>query len=129
MTEWWRKHFNLMIECNLRLSDIEDAVEHSHLQFRAGVPEFLTRCAELHVPIVIISASACGEAIQIFFKKHGLDFPNISYVCNQFEWNTDGTARTTREPIIHVFNKDETVLEMLPEVFKQIQHRTNIILL
>ena len=34
MTEWWNKHFELMIECGLKMSDIEDVLVKSHLQFR-----------------------------------------------------------------------------------------------
>jgi len=129
MTEWWNKHFELMIECGLKMSDIEDVLVKSHLQFRTWVRIFLQRCYETHVPVIIISASACGEAIPIFFQKHEMDFSNISYVCNQFEWRSDGTACAVREPIIHVFNKDETILETLPEVFDKIHNRKNIILL
>lgn len=34
MTAWWNKHFELMIECGLKISDIEDVLAESHLQFR-----------------------------------------------------------------------------------------------
>ena len=128
MTDWWNKHFELMLECGLKRSDIEDVLQKSHLRFRDWTPEFLAQCAASNIPVVIISASACGEAIPIFFKKHGVDSPNISYVCNQFEWSSDGNALSVRKPIIHVFNKDETILETLPEVFAKIHNRKNILL-
>jgi hypothetical protein len=80
MLEWWRKHFELKIECGLQKFDIIDVIEKSHLEFRDYVPDCLRLCHKYEVPFVIISAGSIGEGIPLFFAKNNLDLPNIHYV-------------------------------------------------
>lgn len=129
MQEWWRKHFELMIEYGLTKADIADVIETSHLSLREYVPETLRFLAENNIPVIIISAGAIGDAIPMFLEKNGCNFDNISYVCNQFEWDACGNAIAVREPIIHTFNKDETVLKAIPKIFEKIQDRKDVMLL
>lgn len=129
MIDWWRKHFQLMIECGLRKSDIQDVIEKSHLKLRNGVSDFLKVLHEKNIPIIIISAGAIGDAIPLFLEKNGCNLPNIRYICNQFVWGSDGRAETLKEPLIHVFNKDETIVEEIPELAALVQDRKNVILL
>jgi hypothetical protein len=49
-------------------------------------------------------------------------------VANSFEWDKEGYMKKAKEPIIHVFNKDETAIQQFP-VYERIKSRKNILLL
>jgi len=129
MREWWEKHYELLTASGLSFSDLEDIVENGHLKFREGVLEFLDFLNERNVPLVIFSASGCGDAIPLFFKKFDRDYPNIFYVTNRYVWDENGKAVSIKKPIVHSLNKDETILPEIPEVRKVIENRKNVILL
>lgn len=129
MQEWWKTHNKLLIESELSKSDLEDIVKNSHVKFRDGVSEFLDFLYEHNIPLVILSASGCGDAIQLFFQKIGRDYSNIYYITNKFNWDKNGRSISTKCPIIHCMNKDETILERIPKVYQSIKNRRNVILL
>ena len=129
MKEWWEKHNKLLIESNLSKSDLEDIVVNGNVKFRKGITEFLDYIHKNNIPLVILSASGCGDAIKMFFQEAKKDYPNIYYVTNQFNWNKKGRAISSREPIIHSMNKDETVLKQIPEIYKIVKDRRNVLLL
>lgn len=129
MMEWWTSHNALLVESGLEKSDLKDIVESGHVKFREGVSDFLKSLYEKNIPLVILSASGAGDTIEMFFENSGMNYDNIIYVTNQFEWDNDGRAIGIKEPIIHSMNKDETVLENLPEIYARIKDRKNVILL
>ena len=65
----------------------------------------------------------------MFFQKIGKDYPNISYVTNKFNFDRKGKVLSTKGEIIHSMNKDETVLIKIPQIYKSIKSRKNVILL
>lgn len=129
MQEWWKTHNKLLIESGLSKSDLEDIVKNGRVKLREGVPEFLDFLHKHNIPLVILSASGCGDALQLFFQKIGRDYPNIFYITNKFNWDKNGRAFSTKGPIIHCMDKDETILEKIPEVFQSIKNRRNVVLL
>ncbi|KKR49162.1 MAG: hypothetical protein UT86_C0001G0134 [Candidatus Magasanikbacteria bacterium GW2011_GWC2_40_17] len=129
MQEWWEKHNKLLIESGLSRADLEDIVKKGSIKFRKGVPIFLDFLFQHKIPLIIFSASGCGEAIQLFFQKIKKDYPNIVYIVNKFNWNKTGRAISTKKPIIHSLNKDKTILKKLPKVYSLIKNRRNVILL
>src|SRR3989338_5067846 len=129
MQEWWETHNKLLVESGLSKEDLEDIVKNGHVRFREGVPEFLDFIHEHNIPLVVLSASGCGDAIRLFFQKIGRDYSNILYVTNQFNWDKNGKAVSTNGPIIHSMNKDETIFEKIPKVYKIIKPRRNVLLL
>ncbi|MHA1764718.1 MAG: hypothetical protein ACTSVK_00480 [Promethearchaeota archaeon] len=129
MQEWWEAHNELLIQSGLSISDLEDIVKNGPIRFRKGVPEFLDFLNQHNIPLVIFSASGCGDAIEMFFKNIGKDYPNIYYVTNHFNWDENGRAVSPKEPIIHCMNKDETILREIPEIYSKIQNRRNVLLL
>ncbi|HLC47390.1 MAG TPA: hypothetical protein VJI75_06715 [Candidatus Nanoarchaeia archaeon] len=129
MQEWWETHNRLLIESGLSRADLEDIAKNGHVRFREGVPEFLDILHKYDIPLVILSASGCGDAIQLFFKQIGKDYSNIYYVTNKLNWDKNGKAVSVNGPIIHCMNKDETVLKSIPEVYKSIKNRRNVLLL
>ncbi|MDD5295158.1 MAG: hypothetical protein PHP21_04600 [Patescibacteria group bacterium] len=129
MQEWWETHNKLLVESGLSKSDLEDIVKNGHVKFREGVPEFLDFLHEHNISLVIFSASGCGDAIQLFFQKIGRDYSNVYYITNKFNWDKDGRVISAKDLIIHCMNKDETILEKIPEVYQSIKNRRNVILL
>ncbi len=129
MQNWWESHNELLIKSGLSKKDIKDIVENGNVEFRKGVLKFLDFLNEKNIPLVILSASGCGEAIPLFFKKEGRDYPNIYYLINRFNWDEEGKAVSIRGSVIHSLNKDETSLKKNPEARRAIKKRKNVILL
>jgi 5'-nucleotidase len=129
MHEWWKTHNELLIKSGLSKPDLEDIVKNGHIKFREGVAEFLDFLHKHNIPLVIISASGCGDAIQLFFQEIGKDYSNTFYVTNHFNWDKDNKAVSTKGPIIHSMNKEETILKEIPGVYSVIKNRKNVILL
>lgn len=129
MQEWWGSHNKLLTESGLEKSDLEDIVNNGHLKFREGVLAFLDFLHEKKIPLVILSASGCGDAIEMFLEKSGRNYSNVFYVTNQFNWDEEGKAVSIKGSIIHGLNKDETILQEIPEVYNEIKERKNVILL
>ncbi len=129
MNEWWQSHFKLLIASGLAKTDLADVVDNGLLQFRAGVGEFLHLLNKNKIPLIVMSASGVGELLPMFFAKHNLLLDNIYFVINKFNWNEAGRAISFQEPIIHGYNKDETLLEKIPEIYAKIANRTNVVLL
>jgi len=129
MQGWWETHNRLLIKSGLSKSDLEDIVNNGPVKFRDGLPEFLDFLYEHNIPLVILSASGCGDAIQLFFKKINRDYPNVFYLTNKFNWDEKGRVISIKGPVIHSLNKDETILEKIPKIYKTIKDRKNVILL
>ena len=90
MQEWWERHNKLLTESGLEKSDLEDIVTNGHLKFREGLLEFLDFLNEKKIPLIVLSASGCGDAIEMFFEKFNKNYSNIFYVTNQFNWDEQG---------------------------------------
>jgi 5'-nucleotidase len=129
MEKWWKEHHELLIDSKLNKKDLEDIVKNGHIKFREGVEDFLDFLYENNIPLIIFSASGCGDAIPLFFQKYQKDYSNIFYIINKFDWDKDGKAISSNYPIVHSFNKDETLIKNIPEVFGKIENRKNVILL
>lgn len=129
MEEWWRTHNKLLIESGLSFSDFESIVEKSSVRFRKGMGSFLDLLHFHQIPLLILSASGCGEAIPLFFEKENKNYSNIFFVVNRFVWNKNKKAVSFQEPVIHSLNKDEVIVKKIPKIYKKIKNRKNIILL
>jgi len=129
MATWWRKHFQLLVAYGLKKEDIFRASKDADLVLRPNVPEFFTLLAKKDVPLVIFSASGFGEeGIIPFLQDKGVFGANVRVISNSFVWGDDGRALGVREPIVHVFNKDETLLQDYP-FFPRLKKRKNVLIL
>jgi len=129
MVEWWRQVFGLLIASGLTKAIVEKAIKASRITLRQGVDEWLLFLNRAHIPLVIFSASGLGtEAISTFLEKIKLVLPDIHILANAFIWDESGRAIGIKEPIMHSFNKDETLITDFP-FFAEIKNRRNVILL
>ena len=133
MHEWWIKHFDLLIKSGLNkkhlVKMVNEIEKEGFLEFREGVFDFFEMTKKKNIPVIIISSSGLGEIIEMVLKKHKKFYDNIKIITNEYYWDEKGRAIGVREPIIHVFNKDETAVKDFPEIYNLIKERKNIILI
>jgi len=127
MHEWWRKHFDLIIESGMNKVVINDIVKKMKIQFRKGAFEFLDSLNKNNIPIIIISAGP-GDLIEEYLEFENKLYPNIYLIANMFIWDKEGNATQVKEPIIHSLNKHEIEIKNLP-VYNELLKRKNVILL
>jgi len=130
MYEWWTKHFDLLIESGLNKKDIENIVNSNKIVFRDGFSEFVEMLKTNNIPLVIMSSSGLGgDSIRISLEREKKMYDNIHIISNSFKWDENGRAISIKQPIIYGMNKDETLIQDFPEIFKKIKNRKNVILL
>lgn len=128
MHEWWKIHFELLVECGLDQAILEKMVSENLSRFREGAGEFLASLEKNDIPLVIMSAGP-GDAIRLIFEKNHLLFPNISIIANIFEFDANGKVVKIKEPIIHSINKSEIAIKSFPDIYGKIKERRNVLLL
>jgi len=129
MAEWWRNHFKLLIKSGLNQEHLKEVADSPKIKFREGASEFFDLLRQNNIPLIIMSSSGLGgDVIAMVLEKKGKLYPNIQIVSNTFVWNEKGNAVRVKEPIIHTFNKDETILKNL-DFYPAIKERKNVLLL
>lgn len=127
MHEWWKKHFDLLIESGMNKDLIERIVKEREIQFREGVSELLDFLNRNNIPLIIMSA-APGDMLIEYLKNKKMLYQNIHIIANLFVWNKNGKATGIKEPIIHSLNKQEIEVKSLP-IYRELLKRKNVILL
>jgi HAD superfamily hydrolase (TIGR01544 family) len=129
MAQWWQKIFALLIEGKLNKKDLKKFITSQNIKLRNGFDKFANLLKKQSIPLIIMSSSGLGEkAILMYLKREKRLSSNIHIIANKFEWDKNGYAVAVKEPIIHVANKDETILKNFP-VLNLIKKRKNVILL
>lgn len=129
MEEWWKKHFELLIESGLNKKNLERVINEGKVEFRKGAKEFIDLLHEKSIPLIIFSSSGIGDLIPIYFQKQGKLYDNVHIITNLYKWDKKGNAIGINKPIIHVFNKDETSVKNYPAIYKEVKERKNVLLL
>lgn len=130
MQMWWEEHLKLLIESKLNLEDIKKVSNSWIIELRDWCKEMLINLNEKNIPLIIISANwLWKDSIRLYLENNDLYFPNIKIISNSFNYDSEWYVVDYNKPIIHTFNKDETVLKNMPEVYNNIEKRKNVILL
>lgn len=130
MTIWWEKHLDLLIQSWLKRQDVDKAINSGIIRFREGVTSFLNLMNREKVPVVIISANALwSDSNYLFLEQNWVNISNIKIISNSFIWDESWISIWYNKPVIHVFNKDETVLKSFPNIYDSVKSRKNVILL
>ena len=99
------------------------------IPFRSGYEQLFDILEQHNIPMLIFSATGLGyESIYYSLEKVGKLTDNITIISNAFVRDEQGKAIGIREPIIHSFNKDETVVKHFP-IYEDIKDRKNVLLL
>lgn len=129
MTERWTVQFELIIASWITRDIIKKVIENEPIAFREWHEELFDILHKNNIPLVILSASGLGyESIYYVFEKIHALTDNIDIISNAFIRDENGKAIGVREPVIHSFNKDETVLKDFP-IYQKIKDRKNVLLL
>lgn len=129
MEEWWMVHFDLLIKSGLNKNDLEKVINSGKIKFREGASDFFDFLYAYDIPLIIISSSGLGgDAISLCLEKEKKLYGNIYIVSNFYIWDENRKAVAVKEPIVHVMNKNEIIIQNFP-FFDKIKDRKNILLL
>ncbi len=129
MKEWWTLHKELLIEKGIKKNHFKKIAKDKSIKLRNGVNLFLEKLSEKNIPIIIFSASGCGEAVEMFFEERKLNYSNVYFLVNRFEWDNEERAINFKTPLIHPFNKNEKTIQEIDWLYKKIKKRKNVVLL
>jgi 5'-nucleotidase len=130
MLEWRNAHLDLLVKSKLHKKDINKVVNSWIIKLRDWIKEFLEKLNKNNIPLIIISANwLWGDSIKLYLESHNLYLPNIHIISNNFIFDNKWNVIWYDEKIIHVFNKDETVIHDYPNIYEKIKNRKNVILL
>lgn len=129
MQERRMTQFALMIRCGITKDMINRSMQSDKVVLRKGSDLFFSLLQEKNIPLLIFSASGLGyQAIQYFLTHEQKFSSNINIISNDFIRDEEGRAIGVKEPIIHSYNKNETIVHELP-LYDKIVSRKNILLL
>ena len=130
MIEWWEKTFELFVKFGLTKEKIKNAIFNWNIIFREWVKENIIFLNKNNIPLIIVSASWLWHYwVEYFFEKEDIFFNNIDIISNNFVWDENWKAIWWKKPIIHSFNKSETILKNNKDIYSKIENRKNVILL
>jgi len=131
MIEWYRLANQLLISEKMSVFLFEEMIAHSNIGFRERVHEFLVLLEEYDIPLLVFSAGIGDLIDKIFVHFEGRIFKNIHVVSNRIMTDENGIINGFKEPVIHVFNKNEMALSRDGSAswFESVSHRKNMILL
>lgn len=128
MEKWWEKHTQLLVKYKLSKNHLIKTIDSEKLNFRKGFDKFINKLYENKIPLIVFSASNCGEVIILFFKKQKKLKNNIFFILNKFIWKNN-IVKSIKKPIIHSMNKNEIKINKNSKMYKEIKDKKNIILL
>jgi HAD superfamily hydrolase (TIGR01544 family) len=126
MQEWWSNHWNLFIDYKITEAQLKTIVADGKVYPRKNLDVFFDVLHSNKIPTLIFSAGM-GNIIQIFLEQEDFLKDNVHIISNFLEM-TDGVATSFKKPLIHVFNKNESVIkdsQFTPKVL----NRKNVLLL
>jgi len=130
MEEWWRKHYQLLIEKGISKDLIKKVVNSRCLRLRKYVYEFLLLTFESKIPVIIISANGLGDyGIKEFLKRYNVNFSNIVVVSNKLVFRSDGRLIGIKEPLIHTYYKYMFDVTYFPTIRKITKNRSSAFVL
>jgi len=127
MMEWWIKHLDLLIKYGFNKKIVNEIASSGYINFRQGSLELLKSLYEKNVPVIIMSAGLGDMVLENLRIKNSL-YGNICPITNLFEFDAEGKAVKSVEPIIHSMNKHEILIPGFP-IFEKIKDRKNVLLL
>ncbi|NXX43530.1 5NT3B nucleotidase, partial [Tricholaema leucomelas] len=127
MVEWWTRAHELLSQQKIQQGDIAQIVRESGVMLRAGFGELFEQLHQHRVPLCIFSAGV-GDVVEEVLRQAGALRPNVRVVSNYMDFDEQGVLRGFKGPLIHTYNKNNSVLQGTA-YFQQLSTRTSIILL
>uniref|UniRef100_U3J8D9 5'-nucleotidase, cytosolic IIIB n=1 Tax=Anas platyrhynchos platyrhynchos TaxID=8840 RepID=U3J8D9_ANAPP len=92
-----------------------------------GFNELFDQLYKYNVPIFIFSAGI-GDVLEEIIRQANVFYSNVNVVSNYMDFDDSGVLKCFKGPLIHTYNKNNSVLQGT-EYFQQLSSRTSIILL
>jgi cytosolic 5'-nucleotidase 3 len=128
MIEWWTKSFDLIVSTGIHSYDIKDIIANSGTHLKDGSQWLFFTLERCDIPLLVFSAGI-GNIIQEWITQQCGEFKNIKIISNFMQFsNVTSKVIGFQGSLIHVFNKNETVL-IDTEYERIIENRPNAILL
>ena len=113
MEKWYGDCMDLYYKYNLTKEKLLQSVGKSKLIFRRGAKEFLNKCHQENIPVIIISAGI-GNVIEQFLKTSNCYFDNTYIISNFITFDENGNMKKfDNTKMIHSMNK--TIKNHLPK--------------
>ena len=91
--------------------------------------EMLKNLNDAQVPVMIFSAGV-GDILEEVLRRTNSYHSNTKVVSNCMEFNEEGRLIGFKEPLIHMYNKNEkSILQTHPTYFDDLTHRPNVLLM
>lgn len=129
MIEWWNSTHANMIASGLTKAKLTATCQNSKIVVREGFPELAQTLLDEKIPLLIFSAGI-ADVLEGVIHALGLSHPNQTIIGNGmiFEESSDGKLVAFKDPLIHVFNKNEA-LKLHLDYFEAQKSRKNSILM
>ena len=108
MIEWYEAAHDAVLKEPLHRGDIEGAVKQSNVTLREGASALLEIVQAEGVPLLIFSAGLANIIEEVLIQKHGEIKESTHIISNWIIYDEHGNLERFSEPLIHMFNKDET---------------------
>jgi len=130
MVDWWEESHKLTVQSRFGKHELEDFTAKSNIVLRDRVSDFVAEVDRQRVPLILFSAGV-GNIIEFVLKQQLKAMPkSIHLISNQMNFGENGICVGFREPIIHTFNKNSSVIRHEePSFFQRIANRSYIILI
>jgi len=126
MKEWYSKAHESLLEENITLDSISEAVRDADTRLRTGASEMISILQAHRVPLLIFSAGI-GNVIEEFMYQRFGSLAETTHIISNW-MDLDHGKPLFREPLIHMFNKDERQTEGT-DFADAVRQRRNVLLL
>ncbi|XP_016953663.1 7-methylguanosine phosphate-specific 5'-nucleotidase [Drosophila biarmipes] len=109
MIEWWTKSGELTSGFPFDQSEIDQIASKYKHALRDRTHEFFADLLRLEIPTLVFSAGL-GNSVVSVLRQANVMHPNVKVVSNFLQFR-DGLLDGFQQPMIHTFNKNETVLD------------------
>ncbi|XP_036334182.1 7-methylguanosine phosphate-specific 5'-nucleotidase [Rhagoletis pomonella] len=126
MIEWWTKSGKNLMGFAFDLNEIDEITKKYAHSVRNNTQELFWYLNELNIPVLVFSAGL-GNCVIAMLRQAGILYPNVKVISNFLQFK-DGMLNGFQEPIIHTFNKNETMLEG-SDYYDLVHNRDHILLM
>ncbi|EDW10822.1 7-methylguanosine phosphate-specific 5'-nucleotidase [Drosophila mojavensis] len=126
MIEWWTQSGKLASGFAFDLAELDQMAGQFKHALRDGTHELFEALQRLQIPVLVFSAGL-GNSVVSLMQQANIMQPNVKVVSNFLRFR-DGLLDGFQEPMIHIFNKNETVLEG-GEYYELVHTRDHIIVM
>ena len=108
MEEWYSQAHDLLLGEGVTIDHIRDAVKGANISLRPGVCDVIKILQDQEVPFLIFSAGIANVISEVMAQKYGELKDSTHIVSNWMYFDANGNHHGFSEPLIHMFNKNES---------------------